>query len=803
MIQSTIIFLRLVVDETFNLVFVCTQKSIAFVENPQYDSQFCMIGGKKFSIVLWFVCSVQFPNSRHFWTENNIRQKDNLTILTIVPFFLQNNERPPLVCDGIHVQNMAMPPSSAVGGTVPTSLITFVETEHGRLRRRQRGIDKKDLQSAIKYGTRSGNFPRPNGDKTYKYSYKNIVYIVNDATGEEVTSYSVPVRLDEVPISQVMQRDHDEACVSIQRNLDSWTSNTVLVVDTSGSMKKADVWGGRNRLGSVWMAVALDFVANRIESRNAVATDVVSIVTLEEGSRTVIQEQPCNWVLYNKIVSIYNDKLVSPFGHGPFLPSLNKAETLLLRNDNAACAISLTFLSDGRPSDSFLDSQVTFEEWNDRIEKKVGILAKAFGRRFTFHAVGIGDYEDFDVLERMVAAADDFGARAEFSRPSMTSTAIGEVFSSVATSVSSTQLELTDANTKKQRRVRAVERESKRKASTNITKVSESDFFIYGSTRINRSVYKEWHEGRVLRKAYETVPLQHLDACFVAFAKGPFGEGAERMAYRFFELARDGKSIVGKHMVAKESRLILDENVANEAARKKFARTFCSTQQLARRLSKEFNDKLDRTRRVDIKTPRVNILDCSIYELDDIELGKLTVLVEEKLDHNKWQKWNSNNGYVDGMGKAPEFSEERLREAFTNLTKIEQNATIAEGSEEEDSDGEEVSLPFPQTVTFTPFEVAQAFSHFTYWATGKKRLVCDLQGVYDDKRNILDFSDPVIHYYNHLDRGRRKVHGGTDHGKDGMAKFFDTHHEHCGRLCKLVIRGFRRVTDHPRYAHKR
>ena len=140
------------------------------------------------------------------------------------------------------------------------------------------------------------------------------------------------------------------------------------------------------------------------------------------------------------------------------------------------------------------------------------------------------------------------------------------------------------------------------------------------------------------------------------------------MAYRFFELAYDGKSIVGKHMVAKESRLILDEDMADESARKRFVRTFCSTQQLARRLAKEFNDKLATIRRVDIKTPRVNILDCSIYELDDKIVGKLSVLVEEKLDHNIWQKWNSNNGYVDGMGKAPEFSEERLREAFSNMT---------------------------------------------------------------------------------------------------------------------------------------
>jgi len=48
----------------------------------------------------------------------------------------------------------------------------------------------------------------------------------------------------------------------------------------------------------------------------------------------------------------------------------------------------------------------------------------------------------------------------------------------------------------------------------------------------------------------------------------------------------------------------------------------------------------------------------------------------------------------------------------------------------------------------TASEVAQTFSHFSYYATGKERLVCDLQGVYNEKENVLKLSDPVIHYYN-------------------------------------------------------
>jgi Mg-chelatase subunit ChlD len=682
---------------------------------------------------------------------------------------------------------------------IPTSAVTFVETEHGRLRRKQRGIDKKDLQAARKHGIRQSTHPRPNGDRVAKYTYNDITYIVNENTGEEVTTYATPVELDPVPITSSSMLQHKRAVEQIKGDLNSWTSNVVLVVDTSGSMKMADVWGTRNRLKAVWLSIALDFIASRLESGEGGLTDVVSIVTLHETSEVIIHEEPCSWVLYNRLVRIYKDDLVPPSGHGPFLPGLEKAEALLMRNNNASCAIGLTFLSDGRPSDVFLNKGTTKEDNYARIEQKIGNLARIVGRRLTFKAIGIGDYQDFEMLQRMVDAANDFGARAEFCLPSMTSSALGDVFSSVATSVSSTQMELTDVNTRKQRQVREVLRESRKKAGQTIEKVSHADFWIYSDIKTKRSVYKEGTEGTSKKKWYETTPLQHPDAKFVAFAKGPFGEGAERYAFRLYELASDAEIIVGLPLVAKESRLILDSDGSDEQARKNFVRTFCSTQQLAGRLAEKFNERLDQTFRVDSKTPKIRFLDCSIYELSDFNLGKLSVLVEEKLDHDKWQKWNSNNGFVEGMKHAPTYSANSLREAMLKMTRVEEIDVIEEGSEEDDQSDDEDSVGFiwgttkKPTIVFTPFEVAQAFSHYSYYASWKKRLVCDLQGVYDEDKNVLMFSDPVIHYHNEGGSIRRNVHGNTDHGKKGMAKFFDTHHEHCGHLCKLVNRGFRRT----------
>lgn len=203
-----------------------------------------------------------------------------------------------------------------MSGNIPTSAITFVETVHGRLRREQRAIGKKDLQAAVKYGTRTAGVARKNGDTTSVYTHNNIVYITNDATGEEVTSYALPIVLDKVKITDAIQAQHDNAVRDIARHRNRWTSNIVIVVDTSGSMKNCDVWDTKTRLDAVWLSLALDFIAQRIESGTSGVWDVVSIVSLGSDGEIILKEQPTTWVLFNTIVDFYNNKTVKPRGHG-------------------------------------------------------------------------------------------------------------------------------------------------------------------------------------------------------------------------------------------------------------------------------------------------------------------------------------------------------------------------------------------------------------------------------------------------------------------------------------------------------
>ena len=143
-----------------------------------------------------------------------------------------------------------------------------------------------------------------------------------------------------------------------------------------------------------------------------------------------------------------------------------------------------------------------------------------------------------------------------------------------------------------------------------------------------------------------------------------------------------------------------------------------------------------------------------------------------------------------------------MHEAQEKLRHIDLGV-LEEGSEDEDEDDEKSENSSKlhngehATMKFTPSEVAQAFSHFSYWATGRKRLICDIQGVYDENSNLLKLSDPVIHYYNLQREEKCQVHGITDRGKKGICLFFHTHEKHCNKLCMMTTHGLRKIHKGP------
>jgi hypothetical protein len=164
-----------------------------------------------------------------------------------------------------------------------------------------------------------------------------------------------------------------------------------------------------------------------------------------------------------------------------------------------------------------------------------------------------------------------------------------------------------------------------------------------------------------------------------------------------------------------------------------------------------------------------------VYEETGTSAG---YLVERMLEPRKYKKWNGNAGFVaDGRGGT----------APMPLLGRRPLADIVEGdSEEEEADESETPPLSPRSKPLAAVhavDVILAFSHFSFWFSKRKFLVCDLQGELDETRSPQTFflTDPVIHY---ASRHRTAVYGRTDHGRKGIANFFDTHV--CNAVCKAL-----------------
>lgn len=262
--------------------------------------------------------------------------------------------------------------------------------------------------------------------------------------------------------------DHKKSLKLIETEINNWKSNTVIVIDTSGSMRNTDIWGSNDRLDAVWLSIALDFVATRLENGSSGNLDVISIVSMGTISEIILKNQPTTWVLYNEIVDIYNS-IQKAYGHGFYMPSLDIAENLLNQNSNSSCALGLFFISDGRPSDFPLGNKI--EKGTQLLCNRIGNLAKNFGRRLQFDAVGIGCASEFQHLESMVKTAEDQGAKSNLLLPSKTTSALGSVLHSFSTSLTETQTEMTEVDTNRQLYVKKVGRESKINANLKINEI--------------------------------------------------------------------------------------------------------------------------------------------------------------------------------------------------------------------------------------------------------------------------------------------------------------------------------------------
>ena len=154
------------------------------------------------------------------------------------------------------------------------------------------------------------------------FTYGGVVYVTDSTGRKEITSFpssdkfsetSGTMTTDPVVIGSREVSSTEEIASSVnndvvRQHVQQWTSHTVFVVDTSGSMRRDDVSGARCRSDAIWTAICRDYVASRLTTkvrRGEVAgayTDVVSIVLMNDTATTIVTAESLDWSLYNKIL---------------------------------------------------------------------------------------------------------------------------------------------------------------------------------------------------------------------------------------------------------------------------------------------------------------------------------------------------------------------------------------------------------------------------------------------------------------------------------------------------------------------
>eukprot|EP00798_Chlamydomonas_sp_ICE-L_P008943 gene8943-12780_t len=171
---------------------------------------------------------------------------------------------------------------------------TLLSTVHGRDRRALRGIHKKDLQAAVKYGHHERTFG-PIGQPRWMHTFADIVYITDDTGRVEITSWALPVEIFEAPVSSGDIDVHEESARKLRTAPHLCTSHIV-------SMKKCDVADHKTRSDAVFGTIALDLIGHQIDHADTTLTDAVTLIEMRDYARTVFEREPLTNVLFNKML---------------------------------------------------------------------------------------------------------------------------------------------------------------------------------------------------------------------------------------------------------------------------------------------------------------------------------------------------------------------------------------------------------------------------------------------------------------------------------------------------------------------
>jgi hypothetical protein len=330
-----------------------------------------------------------------------------------------------------------------------TSLITILSSTHGRLRREQRDIDKRDLQRALKYG----RFQRNKNNDRWLIEYDGIIFVTDRDMRRERTAYPAPLPMAEV--DSLALEENNTTKFLLEQKPELSTSHTIIVIDNSGSMlsKKNDVLLYRDSQHAAFSFTALELIAEQLFSNTAVNSDLVSLIKFGEHPSVEFSREPISWSVYNKVLSHRNTQRYSDrqnaslmddlVGRSNYLPALKKVHQLLELGYHDKLALSVFFFSDGRSTDHIKIGVATKEESYKQMEEAIAEIASKFGDALTVSMVGIGDAHDqFEPLRVMADAALAAGAKGSFERCEKTALSISSSISSLVKSTMESRVSL-------------------------------------------------------------------------------------------------------------------------------------------------------------------------------------------------------------------------------------------------------------------------------------------------------------------------------------------------------------------------
>jgi hypothetical protein len=668
--------------------------------------------------------------------------------------------------------------------SLETSCVDFISSTHGEQRRRERNIDKKDLQAAIKYGTKERSLCKNGhraGEVRWKYTFAEVVYITDETSTIEVTSWTFPLPLEKAPLDSRMKKQISEQRKRLAKEKAPITSHTILVVDQSASMNSADVPGHRSRSRGVYYNIANEIIAAPLLANQTSYTDVITLIEMRDSAfvNPTICRAPIDWETYNNFVDLADDELRGK-SHGNYVPALELVDDILCDSSDDNCALLVFFLSDGKPSDtctnrSFYQGKNAKEFYENAMMTYIDSICNKFGSRLTFGFFGFAsESSDFTVLQDMSRFAKVSGAKVSFFAEGVQCGALRGLLSTLVTSLTDTRSLLSSIVPTKSSSTFLRRPDLIKEISTaSDTIFIRDEWNFYGQRENIQRVKIFMQRGK---KVFTEIPLISGAAKGLAIKKKFFGEGSERIVHKMTEVDKDNRP-VGELLVLKINTFV-EENGKNQLI---FHEIFGETQREASRFATKFNERLEFLK-VPKEVPRIKFLDCTYYTAM-INGWEHSFLVEKRLEIMKFKKWSDNKGGVHNLPKRDdEILDTILKFEGLGLDRIDEededeDGSVDSGGKEEDNIVSSARKDLMDSILDD--DVPHAFSHYTYVYSKHVRLVCDIQGVLHHNPPLFELTDPAIH-------SKDKVRfGKTDFGRKGMTDFFKTHE--CNPLCHVLF----------------